>query len=101
MYVPLFPFFVKLFYFFFFFCFQYLQGKRGIEKPPFDLPDFIKKTGIMEMRESLREKDDQKTLKAKMRERARPKMGKIDIDYQKLHDAFFKWQTKPHFSNQP
>ena len=30
-----------------------------------------------------------------MRERVRPKMGKIDIDYQKLHDAFFKWQTKP------
>jgi hypothetical protein len=25
-------------------CFKrkYLQGKRGIEKPPFDLPDFIK-----------------------------------------------------------
>lgn len=22
-------------------------------------------------------------------------MGKIDIDYQKLHDAFFKFQTKP------
>ena len=21
---------------------KYLQGKRGIEKPPFDLPDFIK-----------------------------------------------------------
>ena len=30
-----------------------------------------------------------------MRERARPKLGRIDIDYQKLHDAFFKWQTKP------
>ena len=44
----------------------------------------------MEMRSSLTEKEDQKTLKAKMRERARPKMGKIDIDYQKLHDAFFK-----------
>ena len=39
--------------------------------------------------------EDQKTLKAKMRERVRPKMGKIDIDYHKLHDAFFKWQTKP------
>lgn len=25
----------------------------------------------------------------------RPKLGRIDIDYQKLHDAFFKWQTKP------
>lgn len=30
-----------------------------------------------------------------MRERMRPKLGRIDIDYQKLHDAFFKWQTKP------
>ncbi|XP_072386024.1 splicing factor 3B subunit 2 [Diabrotica undecimpunctata] len=78
-------------------CFKrkYLQGKRGIEKPPFNLPDFIKKTGIMEMRASLQDKDEAKTLKAKMRERARPKLGKIDIDYQKLHDAFFKWQTKP------
>lgn len=78
--------------------FQYLQGKRGIEKPPFDLPAFIKKTGIMEMRESLQEKDEAKSLKAKMRERTRPKMGKIDIDYQKLHDAFFKWQTKPRMT---
>ena len=25
----------------------------------------------------------------------KPKMGKIDIDYQVLHDAFFKYQTKP------
>ncbi|XP_055313252.1 splicing factor 3B subunit 2 [Sitodiplosis mosellana] len=81
-------------------CFKrkYLQGKRGIEKPPFDLPAFIKKTGIMEMRASLQEKDEAKTLKAKMRERTRPKMGKIDIDYQKLHDAFFKWQTKPRMT---
>jgi splicing factor 3B subunit 2 len=22
-------------------------------------------------------------------------MGKVDIDYQKLHDAFFKFATKP------
>ena len=45
----------------------------------------------MEMRAALQEKEDQRTLKAKMRERARPKLGKIDIDYQKLHDAFFKY----------
>jgi len=78
-------------------CFKrkYLQGKRGIEKPPFDLPDFIKKTGIMEMREALQEKEEAKGMKAKQREKVRPKLGKIDIDYQKLHDAFFKWQTKP------
>lgn len=81
-------------------CFKrkYLQGKRGIEKPPFDLPDFIKRTGITEMRASLQERGDTRTLKAKMRERARPKLGKIDIDYQKLHDAFFKWQTKPRMT---
>lgn len=28
----------------------------------------------------------------------RPKMGKIDIDYHILHDAFFKFQTKPRLS---
>merc|ERR1719384_149424 len=78
-------------------CFKrkYLQGKRGIEKPPFDLPEFIKKTGIQEMRAALHEKEDAKGMKAKMREKVRPKLGKIDIDYHKLHDAFFKWQTKP------
>ncbi|KAL4237418.1 Splicing factor 3B subunit 2 [Mactra antiquata] len=78
-------------------CFKrkYLQGKRGIEKAPFELPDYIQATGITEMRAALAEKEDQKNLKAKMREKVRPKMGKIDIDYQKLHDAFFRWQTKP------
>uniref|UniRef100_A0A3P8UD22 Splicing factor 3b, subunit 2 n=1 Tax=Cynoglossus semilaevis TaxID=244447 RepID=A0A3P8UD22_CYNSE len=78
-------------------CFKrkYLQGKRGIEKPPFELPEFIRRTGIQEMREALQEKEDAKTMKTKMREKVRPKMGKIDIDYQKLHDAFFKWQSKP------
>lgn len=71
----------------------------------------------MEMRQALQEKvsrssgywigtanlklpfqEDQKTMKTKMREKVRPKMGKIDIDYQKLHDAFFRWQTKPRMS---
>lgn len=50
------------------------------------------------MRASLQDKEETKTLKAKMRERSRPKLGKIDIDYQKLHDAFFKWQTKPRMT---
>ena len=39
--------------------------------------------------------EEAKNLKAKMREKVRPKLGKIDIDYQKLHDAFFRFQTKP------
>jgi splicing factor 3B subunit 2 len=35
---------------------KYLQGKRGFEKPAFDLPDFIKRTGIQSMREAVQEK---------------------------------------------
>ncbi|PPQ64812.1 hypothetical protein CVT26_002644 [Gymnopilus dilepis] len=74
---------------------DYLQGKRGIEKPPFQLPAYIADTGIATMRDAVKEKEANMTLKAKTRERVQPKMGKVDIDYQKLHDAFFKFQTKP------
>ena len=74
---------------------DYLQGKRGIEKPPFQLPAYIADTGIATMRDAVKEKEANMSLKAKTRERVQPKMGKVDIDYQKLHDAFFKFQTKP------
>lgn len=74
---------------------DYLQGKRGIEKAPFQLPAFIADTGIATMRDAVKEKESGMSLKAKTRERVQPKMGKVDIDYQKLHDAFFKFQTKP------
>jgi len=52
----------------------------------------------MEIREALAEKEEAQNLKAKLREKMRPKTGKIDIDYQKLHDAFFRWQTKPRMT---
>lgn len=73
----------------------YLQGKRGVEKPPFKLPAFIEATGIGEMRQAYLEKAEAQRLKSKGRERMQPKMGKLDVDYQVLHDAFFKYQTKP------
>uniref|UniRef100_A0A061RQR5 Splicing factor 3b subunit 2-like n=1 Tax=Tetraselmis sp. GSL018 TaxID=582737 RepID=A0A061RQR5_9CHLO len=47
------------------------------------------------MRQAYQEKEDQKKLKQKQRDRMQPKMGKMDIDYQVLHDAFFKNQTRP------
>jgi len=50
------------------------------------------------MRAAMQEKEDAKTLKSKQRGKVRPKLGKIDIDYQKLHDAFFKYQTKPRMT---
>lgn len=74
---------------------KFLQGKRGIEKQPFQLPDFVAATGIEKLRQAYIEKEDTKKLKAKQREKMQPKMGKMDIDYQVLHDAFFKYQTKP------
>lgn len=74
---------------------KYLQGKRGIEKQAFLLPDFIAQTGIAEIRDVAAEEQDAKKSKQKMRERMKPKMGRVDINYQVLHDAFFKFQTKP------
>mmetsp|Transcript_2621 Transcript_2621/g.2913 ORF Transcript_2621/g.2913 Transcript_2621/m.2913 type:complete len:603 (-) Transcript_2621:439-2247(-) len=74
---------------------KFLQGKRGIEKPPWQLPDFIEATGISEQRQAYQEKETQKTLKNKSREKLQPKVGKMNIDYRVLHDAFFKYQSKP------
>eukprot|EP00004_Rigifila_ramosa_P009687 TRINITY_DN2132_c0_g1_i1.p1 TRINITY_DN2132_c0_g1~~TRINITY_DN2132_c0_g1_i1.p1 ORF type:complete len:574 (+),score=161.23 TRINITY_DN2132_c0_g1_i1:78-1724(+) len=74
---------------------KYLQGKRGFEKPPFQLPAFIEATGISQLRSVYNEKEDAKSLKQKQRDKMAPKMGRLDIDYQVLHDAFFKHQTKP------
>jgi splicing factor 3B subunit 2 len=77
---------------------EYLSSKRGIEKPPFSLPKFIQETGIAEMRDAVLEKQDQQTLRQKQRERVQGKLGKLDIDYQKLYEAFFRFQTKPELT---
>lgn len=77
---------------------EYLSSKRGVEKAPFSLPKFIQETGIAEMRDAVLEKQDQATLKQKQRERVQPKMGRLDIDYQKLYEAFFRFQTKPELT---
>lgn len=74
---------------------KYLQGKRGLEKSAYRLPEFIEATGIATMRDAIRERDESKKQKAKARERARPKMGRMDVNYRLLHDAFFRHQTRP------
>ncbi|KAI0832954.1 DUF382-domain-containing protein [Hypoxylon sp. FL0890] len=77
---------------------EYLSSKRGIEKPAFKLPKFIADTGIAEMRDAVLEKQAEQSLKQKQRERVQPKLGKLDIDYQKLYDAFFRFQSKPQLT---
>lgn len=73
---------------------KYLQGKRGIEKAPFQLPDFIARTGISEVRKAIDGDENDMTAKKKNRNRVNPKMGALDVDYRTLHDAFFKHQNK-------
>ncbi|KAI3910247.1 hypothetical protein MKW98_016516, partial [Papaver atlanticum] len=78
---------------------KFLQGKRGIEKQPLQLPDFISETGIEKIRQAYIEKEYGKKLKQKQRDRMTPKMGYMGIDYQVLRDAFFKYQTKPKLTS--
>jgi splicing factor 3B subunit 2 len=77
---------------------KYLQAKRGSDKIPFQLPEYIAATGVATMRAAQLEKDDAKKGKAKQREKMQGKGGKLDIDYRVLQDAFFKHQTKPNLT---
>lgn len=74
---------------------KYLQGKRGFEKPPFRLPQFLINTGITELRDTVLDSENSMSAKQKNRSRVQVKLGAIDVDYRTLHDAFFKHQTKP------
>ena len=71
---------------------KYLQSQRGKVRKPYNLPDYIEATGISRIR--LIEIPVHITLQQKTRRRMRPKLGRTDIDYQILYDAFFKYQTK-------
>lgn len=72
---------------------KYLQGKRGIEKPPFELPDCIKYTGIDKIREAFNEKEGKMSNKGKARANMTGATGKTEIEYQLLYDAFFKFKS--------
>ncbi|CAG9464955.1 unnamed protein product [Pedinophyceae sp. YPF-701] len=74
---------------------KYLQGKRGIEKPPFQLPDYIEATGIGKVRDVYLDTDGGPGLKQRARQRMRPKMGGMGIDHAVLQAAFFRYMTKP------
>ena len=79
---------------------KFLQGKRGVDKPPWELPPFLAATGIGKLRDAYAAKEEEKSAKGKAHARMAPKLGRIDIDYQLLHDAFFKHQTKPRLSRE-
>lgn len=45
----------------------------------------------MDARGSMLEKDAESKLKAKSRERLQPKMGRLDLDYNVMRDAFLRY----------
>lgn len=69
---------------------NYLSSKRDVPKLSYELPKYIQDTGIQSLLES-----NDTFLRRRMQENVRPKLGKLNLDYQKLHDAFFKYQAKP------
>ncbi|GIQ84317.1 hypothetical protein KIPB_007680 [Kipferlia bialata] len=78
---------------------KYLQNQRGLDKVLFELPDYVAATGIQRIRSATLTSDDAASLRATMRQRLRPKMGRLTVDYQLLEDAFFKYAKKPTLSD--
>jgi len=80
---------------------RYMSAKRGVDKIPYKLPEYIEQTGIAKIRQAVLAKEAERDIKAKQRAKMRPKTGGLDIDYQVLHNAFFKYQTAPaHLTKQ-
>lgn len=50
----------------------------------------------MDARGAMLEKDAESKLKAKSRERLQPKMGRLDLDYNVMRDAFLRYVIKYH-----
>ncbi|KNC55782.1 SF3B2 protein [Thecamonas trahens ATCC 50062] len=74
---------------------KYLAGKRAADKIPYVLPPYIEATGVAQMRQAFVDSQESKSLRQLGRDRMRGKIGRMDMDYQVLHDAFFVHQTKP------
>ncbi|KAI9313950.1 hypothetical protein BX666DRAFT_565525 [Dichotomocladium elegans] len=70
-------------------CRKYAYLHHRKDRPAWQLPDYIAQTGIADTRDAMRQKEARAS--ARRRARLNPKLGKMDIDYQKLHDAFFKY----------
>ncbi|CAO3625188.1 unnamed protein product [Cunninghamella echinulata] len=52
----------------------------------------------MESREKLKKQEMAKRSKTKKNQMRRPRLGKLDLEYEALYDAFFKYQTKPNLT---
>ena len=74
---------------------KYLNYKRGSEISRYHLPEYLERTGIGKMRQAIREIDEKKSLQQRQRDRAKPKLGLLDLPPELLYNAFYREQTKP------
>lgn len=71
---------------------------KDYEKPKYRVLLNVVNTGIPELRRLLKEEESGLSLRAKIKERLYPKLGKSLVDQQTLHDAFFLNVWKPHIT---
>lgn len=75
---------------------SFLSNKRGITSSRYKLPEYIENTGIAAFRDP--ETIDSRILKVKAKHKVNPKIGRMEIKYDALYDAFFVHQIKPKLS---
>lgn len=69
------------------------KSERNYRRTTYKLPKNIYDTGISKLRDVYQESEA--SLKQQTRERVQPKLGTLDLDYRKMHAAFFKFQERP------
>lgn len=52
----------------------------------------------MESRDRLKKQEMAKRSKTKRNQMRRPRLAKLDLEYEALYDAFFKYQNKPNLT---
>lgn len=70
---------------------------KDYEKPRYMVPRCVVETGIPELRRDLREREAGMSLRAKIKEKLYPKLGKSLVDQKTLHDAFLQI-NRPYLS---
>lgn len=71
---------------------SFLSKRRGVLESTYRLPDYIESTGISKLRDP--DLIDSRLMKIKAKDKVNPKIGKMEIKYEKLYEAFFKYQKK-------
>lgn len=71
---------------------------RGYAKPRYRISPHVMDTGVPEMRRAVREEEASLGLRAKIKERLYPRLGRSLVNQQTLYNAFFVNGTRPRMT---